>query len=101
MTVSTAKPTMASRWRRKRRVASRHSDGRAADAVTSGAAGAAATLIGLAGDPEMAPRPPARGRAAAQPWRASGVTRNISSVGDPRIEPAVEQVGDEIEEHHQ
>src|SRR5262245_29227698 len=35
-------------------------------------------LIRLAGGPDMAPRPPALGRAPAKPWRASGLTVRVS-----------------------
>src|SRR5438876_10311619 len=35
-------------------------------------------LTGVAGGPEMAPRPPSLGRAPAEPWRASGVTHDVS-----------------------
>src|SRR5207249_5905588 len=31
--------------------------------------------------PDMAPRPPTLGRAPAQPWRASGLAQDVSSLG--------------------
>src|SRR2546426_11659885 len=39
-------------------------------------------LIDLPGGPDMAPRPPALGRAPAQPWRASGT--RPPALGAPR-----------------
>src|SRR3989442_4038503 len=40
-------------------------------------------LIPLPGGPEMAPRPPALGRAPAKPWRASGLRQDVSSIQEP------------------
>src|SRR2546427_1180485 len=47
-------------------------------------------LIDLPGGPDMAPRPPTLGRAPAQPWRASGLAQDVSSLG--LLLPAVLEV---------
>src|SRR3989454_10581279 len=47
-------------------------------------------LIGLRGGPRHdPPHPPSLGRAPAQPWRASGLTQDVSSivVGGPEMAP--------------
>src|SRR5262249_4070576 len=67
-------------------------------------------LIGLAGGPEMAPKfaerrgyapsdsPAALERAAAEPWRASGSARNVSS---PPPHPAHDSLGQERDDQDQ
>src|SRR5262249_10298075 len=42
------------------------------------------SLIDRPGGPDMAPRPPTLGRAPAKPWRASGLTQDVSSPGPGR-----------------
>src|SRR5215470_19494524 len=78
---NTVNPTMARRWRRKRRVASRHNDVRGGLDVTSRAAGAVATLMDAISSVDVA--------------------QGLSSVRDPRVEPAVKKVGHEIEDDDQ
>src|SRR5688572_11404593 len=63
--------------------------------------GTATTLICFSGGPEMAPRPPALGRAAAEPWRASGLVYDVSScVPDARVDHRVEAVHAQVDEGH-
>src|SRR5919109_796283 len=50
------------------------------DPVTPRISSRPARLICLPGGPDMAPRPPTLGRAPAQPWRASGLTQDVSSL---------------------
>src|SRR5712691_119395 len=74
MAKRTAAPNVASRWRRKRRNASRHSE----SAFVARAWGSGLTS------------------------RSVGVTVAIGlAEGDPWVEPAVQEVGDQVEQHYQ
>src|SRR3989475_189101 len=42
---------------------------------------------------------PSLGRAPAQPWRASGLTQDVSPAPHPRVDDAVENVGRQVDQH--